>query len=253
MQKLFVSLSILFLLLQSCSSSDGAPTPPDEILVKKITDTSSDGVFTSTYTYDGKKMMQFTFTAPGSVSKVFYTYTGNLITKSESFNSSNTLTGANNYSYTDDRLSSFIRLNYISGKGWRVTYAYNPDGSISATCHTGDLNNQNTLASTTTITLSGGEMSSIIYVEGTSTRTTTFTYDAKNDPFKNVIGWDKIAFARVGYFMSSVNHNLVQWQTSENGGPTYTTDQIYTYNSNDFPVTHRPGTSSTGQIMRYYY
>ena len=239
--KKLVLLTALFALFQSCSSSDSEPTPPGSILVKRIVDTNPAGVFTYTYTYNGNKMVESVLSTTNYIRRGVYIYTGDLNTKSEFFDIDNTLTARNSINYnTDNRLESTVNLDFYNGTGKRQTYTYNPDGTISTISYSGDLINQDTVVSHNTITMSNGEISSRVEDYGTVIKTFTYVYDTKNNPFKNVIGYGQ------------ESHNLIQSTYSENGGTVYTTDQHYTYNSSNFPITHYAGTN-TNSVLRYYY
>ncbi|MDN3678244.1 hypothetical protein QWY90_13095 [Flavobacterium paronense] len=234
-------LSLLFVVLQSCSSGDSTTTPPDEILVKKIVDTDPAGVFTTNYTYNGKKIVEAVLSTTNYIRRGVYTYTGDVITKIEYFDIDNTLTGSNVYNFnTDNRLESTVKLNYSNGTGTREVYTYTPDGNYSTIVYSGDLTTQNTVVSHNSITMSNGSISSRIEDTGTVIKTNTYVYDTKNSPFKNVIGFEQ------------QSHNQILWNYSENGGAVSTTEQHYTYNANDFPVSHYAGTN-TSSILRYYY
>lgn len=258
MRKIIFLSIVSFLLLQSCSSSDTSSTSSSLILVKKIIETNPDGVFTTNCTYSGNKIVTGTFTGIGngtSLTRVGnYTYSGDLITKVEIFENNN-LIEKSNYNYnSDNRLASFIELDYTLGIGKRMTYSYNPDGSISSTGYSGDLVSQNTLVSNNAITFSNGEVSSHIEHIGSVTKTLTFTYDNNNCPFKNVLGFDKISYAVIGTFTSEISHNLIQIVRVQNGAPNYTTDFQYTYNSNNFPLTKSETFGGiTNQTSQYFY
>ena len=239
--KKLVFLTLLFVLFQSCSSSDSDPTPPGSILVKRIVDTNPAGVFTYNYTYNGNKMVTSVLSTTNYIRRGVYTYTGDLITKSEFFDIDNTLNQRNVSTYnTDNRLESSVQLDFYNGTGKRQTYTYNTDGTVSSISYSGDLINQDTVVSHNTMTYSNGEISSLVEDYGTVIKTHTYVYDTKNNPFKNVTGYGQ------------ESHNLIQSTYSENGGTVYTTDQHYTYNSNNFPITHYAGTS-TESVLRYYY
>ncbi|WP_162126715.1 hypothetical protein [Flavobacterium phycosphaerae] len=235
-----ILLCLLFVLFQSCSSGDSS-VPTGSILVKKIVETDPAGIFTFEYTYNGNKMVESVLSTTDYIRRGVYTYTGDLITKVEFFDISNTLTERDIYTFdTDNRKKSFVKLDYYNGTGTREIFTYNADGTISSISYSGDLNSQDIMVSHNTITMSNGAISSREEDTGTIIKTFTYAYDTKNNPFKNVIG------------LEQPSHNLLQSTYSENGGTVYTTDQHYTYNSNDFPVTHSAG-SNTDTVLQYYY
>ncbi|TBX71319.1 hypothetical protein EZL74_02090 [Flavobacterium silvisoli] len=238
--KRLVLLCMFFVLFQSCSSDDGS-TAPDAILVKKIVDTNPAGTFTYNYTYNGNKMAESVLSTTNYIRRAVYTYTGDLITKVEFFDISNTLTERDIYTFnTYNRLATSVKLDYYNETGTKEIYTYNSDGTISTIKYSGDLSTQDNVMSHNTITMNNGEISSRIEDTGAVIKVSSYIYDTKNNPFKNVIGFDQN------------KHNILQSTYSENGGTVYTTNQQYTYNSNDFPVTHTAG-SSTDSVLHYYY
>ncbi len=251
MKRLLLLLIFPFILFQSCSSSDSEPVPPDSVLVKKIVQTTPQGIFASSYSYDGYKIIKSEFTAPDYISETMYTYTGDLITESVSYTNT-TLVARRYYIYENNRLASSLLLDYADGLGTRVTYADNTDGTVTSSVYSGDLLAQDALESTNTITFSNGEAISLVQDSGTIIKTNTFAYDDKNYPFKNVVGFDKIAYAGKGPFVNPINHNIVQRTNTETGSPVYTTDLHFTYNASGFPLTQKAGTN-TDTVVRYYY
>ncbi len=251
MKRLLLLLIVPFILFQSCSSSDSDPVLPSTVLVKKIIQTTPQGVFASNYSYDGYKIIKSEFTAPDFISETIYTYTGDLITESVSYTNT-TLIARRFYTYDTNRLQSSLVLNYADGIGSRVTYTDNLNGTVTSTVYSGDLLQQDILESTNTITFSNGEAISLVQDSGTSIKTNTFAYDDKNYPFKNVVGFDKIAYAGAGPFVNPINHNIVQRTNTETGGPLYTTTLNFTYNAAGFPLTQIAG-PNTDTVVRYYY
>jgi hypothetical protein len=251
MKRLLLLLIFPLVLFQSCSSSDSEPVPPGSVLLKKIVQTTPQGVFTSNYTYDGYKIISSSLTTTDYISETIYTYTGDLITESVSYANS-TLVARRYYIYENNRLASSLVLDYGAGIGSRVTYVDNTDGTVTSSVYSGDLLQQDIPESTNTIAFSNREAISLVQDWGASVKTNTFAYDDKNYPFKNVIGFDKIAYAGKGPFVSAINHNVIRRTNIETGGPLYTTDLQYTYNASGFPLTSTAGTN-TDTVLRYYY
>lgn len=237
MKRILPLLSILFVLFQSCSSSDSDSPSQNSILIKRIVQTTPQAEYISDFTYNGLKMVQSIQTAPNFLRRGVYTYTGNLITKIEYFNIDNALFETRIFNYnTDNKIASMIKLLHLSGNGIRVTFTHNSDGSVTAIGYNGDLINQNTLEYNNTITFfSNGEISSM--VENMGVQILTCSYDNKNNPFKNVIGFDEISYANEGFFATAINHNLTQTNSYRPNIPVYTTNFTYTYNSDDFPLS----------------
>lgn len=230
MKKLICLLSISLLLLSSCSEEPG-PTSltADTILLKKTIDTNTDGsIVTTTFTYDGKKVVKITNDAILGTN-LFFTYTGNLITKIE-YKLSNGLTEHTEvFQYdAENKLKTFIRLQPLGSYGEKETYTYNSgDGSISVISYTGDLVAQEELSGAGIIYFQDGEVSRITTTDGT---THNYAYDTKNFTFKNSIGLAKISF--VGGEAGGAMHNIIS-ETTSGASDIYD----FTYNSHGFPLT----------------
>lgn len=220
---MFCFLAIGAMTLTSCSSDDNGGS--GTILLKKTIETFDDGsTMTSTATYDGTKIKKIT-TDQGFT--LDFTYTGNLITKME-YKFIGVLFQTDIYSYdANENLTSYVRLEHEDGLGAKEVYVHNPDGTISVTAYSGDLTSQTTLDGTGTITfLANGEVDSITT---TYSDDHTYTYDNKNNPFKNVTGYGKISW--VDTEAAGIMHNITLDDTS------FDTTTTYTYNGNDFPAT----------------
>lgn len=250
MRKIVPLLSLLFVLFQSCSSSDSDSTSQNAILIKRIVQTTPQVEYVTDFTYDGLKMVESKESTTNFLRRGVYTYTGDLVTKIEYFDIDDALIETRIFNYnTENKITSMLKLLYLSESGTRVTFTHNSDGSVTAIGYSGDLINQNVLEYNNTITFSNGEISSM--VQNMGNLTLNCSYDNKNNPFKNVIGFDEIAYANDGFFATAINHNLIQNNLSQPGIPVFTTNYNFTYNSNDFPLTQT--TDSAGVLITYTY
>lgn len=250
MKKVFLFLSAISLVAVSCSSDDDSPTNPDpgSILVKRevYQQAGVDGFnFTTDYTYNGNKIVK-EVSNDGYVANYFYT--GDLITKVDwyldgtldereimTYDSNGKLIG-----YSDHYMENATPDEY--------TFVYNSDNTVTKT--------QVGTNFTTTLTFANGELSQIVQSGGT---TYTYTYDAKNSPFKNITGYAEIAYIIAGdnelhgrsrnivsivdetnqsnYMMNSFVYNADGYPTQvlstanffENQGPSEQLTVTYTY------------------------
>ena len=93
------------------------------------------------------------------------------------------------------------------------------------------LNSNNEIVEVTYNNLVGGQD----YIE-------TYVYENRNNPFKNIIGFDKLyIFSKEGN-----NHNVLNISRS-NG--TYYREYFYTYNDLNYPVSRQ----GTGGTLQYFY
>jgi hypothetical protein len=226
------------LILTSCTSSYDDPTTTDQdsVLVRKYTYGRNDQTITTNLIYNGNKVVSTNST--GGISEKF-TYTGNLITKIEQFFYDD-LEQSNTYVYnSDQKLETFISLIPTMGNGKKVTFVYNSDGTTSYSKFTGNLTSQATLEETGKIFYTNGEIIQIESIAGTTTTIQNFTYDEKNNPFKNCMGFSAISFPAISFSDFQVDgksRNVLTYSSSSsfnNFGATYT----YTYNDSNFPIT----------------
>lgn len=251
MNRILPLLSVLFVLFQSCSSSDSDSPSQNSILIKRIVQTTPQAEYISDFTYNGLKMVQSTQATTNFLRRGVYTYTGDLVTKIEYFDIDDALIETRIFNYnTENKIASMLKLLPLSGSGIRVAFTHNSDGSVTAIGYSGDLINQNTLEYNNTITFSNGEISSM--VQNMGNQTLTCSYDNKNNPFKNVIGFDEISYANDGFFSTAINHNLIQINSYRPGIPVYTTNFTFTYNSDDFPLT-QTSDNAVGLTTYTYY
>ena len=255
MKKLALACSTFLLILSSCSSSsDSSSSSTDDVLISKTIETyANDGsTLTTNYTYSGKKIVQET-SDDGVYTK--YTYTGNLITKVEYFDADDNLEETETFSYNgSSQLVSYVRLEHFDDLGNRDTYIYNANGTVSGTSYNGDLSSQDDLQGTSIIYYENNEVSKVEEFSdlGTLIATRLYSYDTKVNPFKNVIGFDKIQF--VENEAIGIYHNIISDSYTDFGTPvTYTT--VYTYDQNNFPITavESNGSASDNISMQYFY
>lgn len=246
MKKLFALVSAFALVFTSCSNDedDNSNNIPD-VLVTKIIETYDDNsTYTTEYVYSGTKLVSST----GSDGEYeLFTYTGNLITKIEYFLSDDTLDELETYTYdSSDRLISFVRV-FPTNTDWgnKETYTYNTNGTISVNYYSGDYNSQTNLDQTGVITFLNGEISQIATSDG---NTDDYTYDNKNNPFKNVLGYNKIYFTDA--LTDGVVNNVVTMTSSLTGGSYVNTN---TYNSNDFILTSESVSSVETISSEFFY
>ncbi len=244
MKKILCLFGALTLLLTSCSSEDSPSS--DLVLLKKNVITTPEGdKITVNYKYDGNKIVSTTDDS-GDVG-LYYTYTGDLITKIEFKYADGTVDQINTFSYNaEGKLTTFVRVEPNMDWGHKEVYTYNADGTVTAQSFSGDGTTQTLEGTTNTIKFVNGEVSEIIS-EDASWENHKYTYDNKNNPTKNILGMDKIAF--VDGEGNGVKFNILT-DTSE--GDLWT-NSTFTYNENGYPVKEvDTGSDSLGTIEYFY-
>jgi len=245
MKKILCLFGALSLLLTSCSSDDNESNDnTDAVLLKKtiITDSEGDAV-TSIYAYDGNKIVSIVDDS-GDANE-YYTYTGNLITKLEYRFPDGSIDQVNTYTYNaEGKLVTFVRTqpNYVH----KEVFTYNADGTVTAESYSGDSESELMEGTVNTIKFVNGEVSEIISPDA-SNEEHVYTYDTKNNPMKNVIGMDKIAF--IDGEGNGVKFNILT-DTSED---ELWTNSTFTYNDNGYPTKEvDTGTDSLGNTEFFY-
>ena len=245
MKKILCLFGALSLLLTSCSSDDNESNDnTDAVLLKKtiITDSEGDAV-TSIYTYDGNKIVSIVDDS-GDVNE-YYTYTGNLITKLEYRFPDGSIDQVNTYTYNaEGKLVTFVRTqtNYVH----KEVFTYNADGTVTAESYSGDSESELMEGTVNTIKFVNGEVSEIISPDA-SNEEHVYTYDTKNNPMKNVIGMDKIAF--IDGEGNGVKFNILTDTTEDE----LWTNSTFTYNDNGYPTKEvDTGTDSLGNTEFFY-
>lgn len=242
MKKILCLFGALTLLLSSCSSDDSSSNSG---LLKKTVITTPDGdKYTINYKYDGNKIIS-AIDDSGDVS-LYYTYTGDLITKIEFKNPDGTIDQINNFSYNaEGKLITFVRVEPNMNWGHKEVYTYNTDGTITAQSYSGNSTTQTSKGTSNTIKFVNGEVSEI--VSSASWENHKYTYDNKNNPTKNILGMDKIAF--VDGEGNGVKFNILT-DTSE--GDLWT-NSTFTYDDQGYPTKEVDKGSDSLGTSEYFY
>lgn len=252
MKKLIFLFSVVVLILSSCSKSDNTQQNENplidtsNILIKKIIETVSGVSVTSTFTYNGKKLVSIS-NSNNTIAN--YTYTGDLITGLD-FYSGATLSQKDTYTYNaNNQITTYIRLNYGVNAGNKIVFTHNSDGTISFIEYFGDLTTQTTLNESGKLFFLNGEIIKVERYVGTTTTlssTTNYAYDDKNHPFKNILGYDKTSFLNGN--PKGISHNFLS-RTSSSQSSTFN----YTYDTNGFPINETKTYSGNSSTKQYFY
>ncbi|RWX03806.1 putative periplasmic lipoprotein [Flavobacterium cerinum] len=233
---LIMAAAALFMI--SCGSDDSSPvTNNDTVLVKKITETDEDGTLITVLTYNGTKLTEINNNE--GLRQVFI-YAGDLITEWKTYQGTELIT-TDTYVYNSaNKLVTYTSIdNTEEAYHEKITYVHNADGSIDYKEYNG-----NTPSSIDQLNMVG-KIYADKYTEVVSfgaesiTYTVTFTFDGKNNPLKNVTGFDKIAFVNT---MESTNHaeNITSETSSASNStsaPKLQTTYVYTYDAKNYPLT----------------
>jgi len=233
-------------------SSVAIEEPIDEsVFLKQTIDVYADGnVITTDYSYDGNRLVSIINNDPLDPADLYFTYTGSLITKLERILEDGTVEQTETFEYNENNLLSDYKLvvpDDLEGYGFRYTYDYNSGGTVTGTKYIGNATSQEDLSLTETISFTDGEVTSIVTSTGSSY---TYTYDAKNNPLRNVVGLSKLVFAG-GEGESSI-HNLTR-EVVVNGSETNTYNYTYLYLPNNYPTQSTQNEGAGEYTTQYLY
>ncbi|KGO94264.1 hypothetical protein [Flavobacterium subsaxonicum] len=233
MKKIFTLAAIALFTLASCSDDDATSTTtnPEEslVFVKKTIETDSfDGsVITTTYTYTGNKLVSAE-SSDGTTEVRSYDNNNHLVAieyndegyiKKEEFV----------YNSAGQLITYYWKIMY-EDYAEKTTFTYNANGTISTLETWGDLTSQTDVDGTGLITLSNGNIIQHAFTSSYGTEVNNFTYDDKNNPFRNVLGQDAI---NLTIPEDGVNNILT---SVDEGNNNFT--NTYTYNSNNYPTVN---------------
>lgn len=248
MKKILCFFSALTLVLISSCSSDDSPSDSSDtvVLLKKTILTSSDGSkVTTNFTYDGNKLVSMI--DDSGESNIYYTYTNDLISKAVFKLPDGTVEQINTYEYdSNKRLVVFVRSEPIDELGTKQVYIYNADGTVSIKDYIGDHESQTDFNGEGKIIFADGE---VVSITTDFSPDIAYTYDNKNNPMKNVLGNDKIAFEDSD--ASGILHNIVSEKDIQNDeviGAYY-----FTYNSDNYPIKSVETEEGKTATREYFY
>lgn len=227
------------MVLNSCSSDDAKQEQQNVILPKTISyqDLSdSEENYTSTISYNGDKIVNSTST---DGTKTVFTYTGNVITKTEDFENGE-LTDKILYTYESGKLKEKLNCEMISKdfpNGKYITkYVYVHDGTNVINYKTYNID-PTTQVETENIVgaLTFQGLNLIQDIEYTNiskvSKSRDYKYDEKNNSHSKVLGFDLLLDPKYS------RNNILEYSYSTNGAVNYIVTYSYIYNDNGFPVT----------------
>jgi hypothetical protein len=239
MKKIIFGLFIITLLF-SCSSSDDSSQSSSSVLLKK--EIWSDGTIRN-YSYQGNKLLKITG-SDGSYSN--YTYTGDLISKVE---------------FLDPMVSSSLQRYefYYSGNDLIQRKEY--VGSVLKRKIDYVINSDNTKKRTHTL-YNGTNTTTVVYKEyfsngnqikeeklnsiGSVIYTAIYTYDNKNYPTKNILGYN------IAYSGNNYPNNLIKIVETSSGFNDVT-NYSFVYNSNNYPTQETWTDGVNTEVTQYFY
>jgi hypothetical protein len=274
MKKSLYLFTASLLVMTSCSSDGNSSDPVASILPKTVSysyPSYPPNNSSSTVVYNGNKIVSIkdvTF-------RTDYTYNGDVIVKTTSYDTESgkdVKVSEETYTYTNNKLatSSYARdfsTEYASGKNKvRSIFTYNTDGIITAESYYTYANEVIPESIEQVLTISNGNLVKRVISSSNDVRTDIYEYDTKNNPFKNVLGFNlllnndiRVDFLLGDDLMVSVNNVVKHTSTRIYGSDTYGPDvynSVYIYDANGYPtketVYQKEGTT-VDEINEYTY
>ena len=261
-KKLFCFLVTSLLVLTSCSNDDnnGTIEPVKVITPKSITYQGENGenIDVNTLIYNGNKIVSASCLAYGRIMKTVFTYTGNLITKTEGF-TDDQLFSTTLYTYDNGKLkeeSYFLPTQLEDAFYYKKVYTHNSDNTISYKVYRYE-NPAEPEDGTHTLTFTNGNLvkSKTEYSDLNPyyKYVYEYKYDNKNNPLKNILGLDLILleggivsghdmfngdFGLNDFGFNNISEKITT-VNSEVGVETYVEKLTYEYDENGYPIKKR--------------
>ena len=148
-----------------------------------------------------------------------------------------------------------MNLDQEGNEGRKDILTYNSDGTVLVTSYSGNYTTQTTLEGKNKVYFTDGEVSKDEYFNpaGILLKTVTYSdFDGKNNPFKNILGFNKISF--FDDFTPGISQNYSKVTTKFGSEPASIETYISTYNSNNYPITEiYKQDGETVSTSQYFY
>jgi hypothetical protein len=247
MKKIALILIVFFIV--SCSNNNNEPMP---VLLKHIRVSGFVGVFNYDFEYYGNRLHKITC-SDGTRQEYFYS--DDVIAEIKDFNAVNVLTQNYVFQYnSDNKLGSYTTTSYESNvvSVYKQTFNYLSNGTILVNSSTGNVLDSNSKL----IYFNGSEISKSEYLDTTGTvqGIEEYTSDNKNNPMKNVLGFDKIAFVSNFQFSNGLKHNTLSTVSHSLIDPSndITFTFLADYNELGYPKAIYPDIVTSNYDVNYY-
>lgn len=254
MKKKLCLFGLLALMLGSCYNESSSANETNVVLPKSViyeySSSPGDNDVVS-ISYVGNKIVSAGYTQND---KQVYTYTGDFITKIEDFAEEGNISSTNEFTYENgklkiDLLTEIGIQTYVS----KSVYTYNTNGTISFITYSVDSNGIETKKSEGVLTYLDGNLTQKTEVYQGSSYTKTYEYDVKNNPFKNILGYNLLIDSETSTSLNNVTK--LTYVSISNGNTTTTIfNSFYEYNEKDYPVKQtQTNSSNNDEITEYTY
>jgi hypothetical protein len=232
--KLLLFSAALFTMFSCTNDSEGISVQNTTIpLIQKSVATSWSGqTITSSWTYDQNKLVSI---VSDNGSQQLFTYTGDLITQIATQNEFGELT-TDIFAYdSQNRLALHQELSGNFGR--KEVYEYDSDGNVAVTKYFGTNLSQDDIIEHGIMIFEDGEVVHTKTSELASgvSQICDYTYDNKNSPSKNILGYDKIS-ALLSANLKGISKNVTLNIQTTAGSESNKIVKTYTYNNANYPT-----------------
>lgn len=253
MKKILCLVGALSLILTSCSSDEnGTDLVLPKIVSYKYSDYPGDND-SATITYDGNKIVSAGYT---STDKEVYTYTGDFITKIEDFAEEGNIGSRHEITYEEGKLKIDVMTEMSSDRTYisKRIYTYNTNGTISFINYSVDpTTKEETKKSEGVLTYSNGNLTKKTESYDLYSYTRTYEFDAKNNPYKNILGYNLLIDFETSASLNNVT-KLTTVYNREEGIITNIFNTVYEYNEKGYPTKQtEKDDSGKDEITEYTY
>lgn len=201
------------------------------LLVKKITITNAKGdVFEQNLTYYGNKLRGY---IKSDGYRMNCTYKGDLITKFEEIGPDHKLSGTHDFVYEDNKLV-IETIDHIKENDKLVkTYSHTSDTVVAfVETNWSKITKKEMIIKSGTLYFSKGNLIKEEYKdEKGHTQTVIYSHDKKANPFKNILGYDKLIYEE-----SALNNIIEKRTISEMSSQESLAKHHYKYNPQGYPL-----------------
>lgn len=182
-----------------------------------------------------------------------FTYSGNLITETSRFLNGHSVADFEvKYEYdVNQQLIKETFFDYQSSTADKKVFTYYSDNTVFYQTYSGDLTNQTTLGRNGVFYLNanGEVFKKEEFYQGNLSLRSEYTFDAKNNIFKNVTGFAKLITYQNGRF-----NNVLTSNNYDSGGTlVYGVSAQYTYNFGNFPISVITTSNGSSSTTQYFY
>lgn len=241
--------------VDSNNNNNSGGNTSNVLLTKVIETNSNNEAITAEFFYNGNKL---NYVTDNGNNKSVFIYTDNLITAINSY-TDNVLETKDEYVYdANSRLIEHKQYDYTDTGDvnhlYKFTFVYNSNNTINYELYSivpsagfnslessGIINldaNQNIISNTDTDAISN-EVTSY-----------TYTFDDKNNPYKNIVGFEKI---RYSWPSDEIDGSILNNVLNVNINSSSNSITTYTYNALNFPITSTFSGNGETYNTQYFY